>query len=354
MSTTLTLADFEQGFWIEGLTRDMLASGRLRRYVHDRAVTGLIASPVCFRKAIRADTRCDAAIREACERGASAAQVGVDLALEDASRAADLFRPMYDRTQGCSGWVSLDVLPLFAHDTAQLLAAVKDLHARLGRPNVFIGLPGTQEGLSAAEEAILAGVPVNVGLLFSPEHYVAAADAFLRGVERRIAAGLSPNVSGVASVAVHRWGTVRSGNRPRSFITQLALAVAKRTYKAHCALLNSPRWQRARASGFRPQRLVWASGAEKRSETLVLALDTVNVITERRLKAIADDGVTGNPLPADGGDCDEVLAKSARAGMDVHGLAARFQAEGIRRLERCWSDMLALITSKDAVCTIRQ
>ncbi|MBP1776272.1 MAG: tal 1 [candidate division NC10 bacterium] len=354
MNTTATLADFEQGVWLEGLTRDMLASGALSQYVHDRVVTGLITDTVCFRKAIRASTLYDAAIREAFGRGVSVEDVFVGLALEDVSRAADLFRPMYDRTKGSNGWVSLDLSPLFARDADQMLAVAKDLHARLGRPNIFIGIPGTQEGLSAAEEAILAGVPVNVGLLFSPEHYVAAADAFLRGIERRIAAGLSPNVAGVASVVVHRWGRVRTRNHSRPLIEQLGLAIAKRTYKVHCTLLNSSRWQRARVSGFQPQRLVWISGTEKRSETFVLALDTVNVITERRLRAIADDGVTGNPLPADGGDCDEVLARSARAGMDVHGLAARFQAERIRQLAKCWRDMLALITSRGVVCTDRR
>jgi transaldolase len=349
VNTTVTLADLEQGVWLEGPTRDMLASGALRQYAHDRVVTGLVANTVCCRTAMRAGTLYDAAIREAFRRGTSAEDVCAGLALEDVSRAADLFRPMYDRTQGCNGWVSLDVLPLFAHDTAQWLAAVKELHARLGRPNVLIGLPGTQEGLSAAEEAILAGVPVNVGLLFSAEHYVAAADAFLRGIERRIAAGLSPNVAGVASVGVHRWGVMRTRNRPGPIFTELALAMAKRTYKTHCTLLHSPRWQRARASGFHPQRLVWASGSERNSATPVVALGTMNVVTEEGLKAIADRGVTGHSLPADGGDCDEVLARYARAGIDVHGLAARFQADRIRRTAKSSRDLLALIASKEGL-----
>jgi transaldolase len=351
---TVTLADLEQGVWLEGLTRDMLASGRLRQYVHNRAVTGLIANRVCFRKAIRTSTLYDAAIREAFGRGASAAEVCVGLVLEDVSRAADLFRPLYDRTQGGNGWVSLDLSPLLAHDAAQMLAAATDLHARLGRPNVLIGIPGTQEGLSAAEAAILAGVPVNVGLLFSPEHYLAAADAFLRGIERRIAAGLSPNVAGVASVEAHGWGTMRSGNHPRALANQLGLAIAKRTYKVYCTLLNSPRWQRALASGFHPQRLLWASGTEEPSAMLVVAPDTVIAVPEQRLRAIANNRVSGSLLPADGGDCDEVLAWSARAGSDVHRLAARFQTDRIRRLARHWKDLMALIASRGAVCAVRR
>ena len=269
-------------------------------------------------------------------KGASRARaLFFDLALEDLTRAADLFRPVHDRTTGVDGWVSLEVSPLLAHDTASTLAAAKDLHARAGRPNLFIKIPGTKEGLPAIEEAIFAGIPINVTLLFSREQYLAAAEAFLRGIERRIDAGLNPDVGSVASVFISRWDVAVTGKVPDALRERLGIAIAKRTYKAYRALLDSPRWQRVYNAGARPQRLLWASTGTKdpkASDVLYVkalaAPFTVNTMPEETLKALADHGELGDILPADGGDCEEVLAEFAKAGIDIDALAGRLQDEG--------------------------
>jgi transaldolase len=251
------------------------------------------------------------------------------------------------------GWVSLEVSPLLAHDTAGTLAAAKDLHARAGRPNVLIKIPGTKEGLPAIEEAIFAGVPVNVTLLFAREHYVAAAEAYQRGIERRLAAGLAPAVGSVASVFVSRWDAAVMGKVPEELRDRLGIAVAKQTYKAYRALLDSPRWQRLYNDGARPQRLLWASTGTKdpkASDVLYIkslaAPFTVNTMPEGTLKALADHGEVGPLLPAHGGDCEEVLARFAGAGTDVKALAARLQDEGAKSFVKSWQELLEVITSK--------
>jgi len=332
MKGTQALHSLGQSIWLDNITRDLLDSGTLQRYIDELSVTGLTSNPTIFDHAIKNSAAYDPAIREKVSKGKSGEPLFFELALEDLTRAAGLFRPVHDRTQGVDGWVSLEVSPLLAYDTGSTLAAAKELHARAGQPNLFIKIPGTKEGLPAIEEAIFAGVPINVTLLFSREQYVAAAEAFLRGVERRIDAGLKPSVGSVASIFVSRWDAAVMGKVPDSLRDQLGIAIARRTYKAYRALLDSPRWQRALNSGASPQRLLWASTGTKdpkASDVLYIkalaAPFTVNTMPEGTLKALADHGEVDSTLPADGGDCEEVLARFAQAGIDVDALAAQLQ-----------------------------
>ena len=355
MKATQLLHNLGQSIWLDNITRDLLNSGTLKRYIDELSVTGLTSNPTIFDHAIKNSTAYDAAIREKLSKGKSGEALFFELALEDITRAASLFRPVYDRTDGVDGWVSLEVSPLLAYDTASTLAAAKDLHARAGRPNLFIKIPGTQEGLPAIEEAIFAGIPINVTLLFSREHYVSAAEAFLRGIERRIDAGLKPAVGSVASVFISRWDSAVMGKVPDSLRDQLGIAIAKRTYKAYRQLLASPRWQRVFNAGARPQRLLWASTGTKdpkASDVLYIkalaAPFTVNTMPEGTLKALADHGELGTILPADGGDCEEVLAQFAKAGIDVDALAAQLQDEGAKSFVKSWNELMAVITSKSA------
>ena len=263
MNATGTLHDRGQSLWLDNITRELLESGTLARYINELSVTGLTSNPTIFDHAIKNSSRYDAAIRSKVNEGKSGEALFFELALEDLTRAADLFRPIWERTGGVDGWVSLEVSPVLAHDTATTLAAAKTLHARAGRPNLFIKIPGTKEGLPAIEEAIFAGVPINVTLLFSSDQYLAAADAFMRGIERRVAAGLPPDVGSVASVFISRWDAAVTDRVPEALRNQFGIAIAKRTYKAYRALLDSPRWQRAFNAGARPQRLLWASTGTK-------------------------------------------------------------------------------------------
>src|SRR5438128_4973419 len=355
MKATQLLHNLGQSLWLDNITRDLLNSGTLKRYVDDLSVTGLTSNPTIFDHAIKNSTAYDAAIREKLSKGKSGEALFFELALEDITRAADLFRPIYGQTDGVDGWVSLEVSPLLAYDTASTLAAAKDLHARAGRPNLFIKIPGTREGLPAIEEAIFAGIPINVTLLFSREHYVAAAEAFLRGIERRMAAGLRPDVGSVASVFISRWDAAVANKVPAPLRNQLGSAIAKRTYKAARDLLGSPRWQRAYNAGARPQRPLWASTGTKdpqASDVLyVKALAaplTVNTMPEGTLKALADHGELGAILPADGGDCEDVLAQFAKAGVDVDVLAAQLQDEGAKSFVNSWHELMEVIVSKSA------
>jgi transaldolase len=355
MKATQLLHNLGQSIWLDNITRDLLNSGTLKHYVTELSVTGLTSNPTIFDHAIKNSTAYDAAIRAKLSEGKSGEALFFELALEDITQAGALFRPVYDQTDGVDGWVSLEVSPLLAYDTASTLAAAKDLHARAGRPNLFIKIPGTKEGLPAIEEAIFAGIPINVTLLFSREHYVAAAEAFLRGIERRIEAGLKPGVGSVASVFISRWDSSVAGKVPDSLRDQLGIAIAKRTYKAYRALLSSPRWQRVFNAGARPQRLLWASTGTKdpkASDVLYIkalaAPFTVNTMPEGTLKALADHGELGTILPADGGDCEAVLGQFAKAGIDVDTLAAQLQEEGAESFVRSWNDLMAVITSKSA------
>ena len=355
MKATQQLHDLGQSIWLDNITRDLLTSGTLKGYIDELSVTGLTSNPTIFDHAIKNSTSYDAAIREKLKEGKSGERLFFELALDDLTQAADLFRPNHDRTNGVDGWVSLEVSPLLAHDTASSLAAAKELHARAGRPNLFIKIPGTKEGLPAIEEAIFAGVPVNVTLLFSREHYVATAEAFLRGIERRIADGLNPNIDSVASVFISRWDAAVIDKVPHALRGRLGIAIAKRTYKAYRALLDSPRWQRVYNAGSRPQRLLWASTGTKdpdASDVLyakaLAAPFTINTMPEQTLKALADHGELGDILPADGGDCEEVLAEFAKAGVDIDALATRLQDEGAAAFVKSWDELMAVIASKSA------
>ena len=353
MTATQALHNLGQSIWLDNITRDLLDSGTLKRYIDELSVTGLTSNPTIFDHAVKNSTAYDAAIREKVGRGKTGEALFFELALEDLTRAAALFRGVYDRTKGVDGWVSLEVSPLLAHDTPSTLAAAKDLHARAGQPNLLIKIPGTKEGLPAIEEAIFAGVPINVTLLFSREQYLAAAEAFLRGVERRIEAGLNPAVGSVASIFISRWDVAVMGKAPDSLRDQLGIAIAKRTYRAYRTLLDSPRWQRALNAGARPQRLLWASTGTKdpkASDILYVkalaAPFTVNTMPEGTLKALADHGEVDTMLPADGGDCEEVLAQFAKAGIDVDALAAQLQDEGAKSFVESWNDLMAVIAPR--------
>jgi transaldolase len=355
MKATQQLNDLGQSLWLDNITHDLLDGGTLKRYIGDLSVTGLTSNPTIFDHAIKNSAAYDAPIREKLLKGKSGEGLFFELALEDLTRAADIFRPIYERTNGVDGWVSLEVSPLLAHDTASTIAAAKGLHGRAGRPNLFIKIPGTKEGLPAIEEAIFAGIPVNVTLLFSREQYVTAAEAFLRGIERRIAAGLNPNVGSVASVFISRWDSAVAGKVPDQLRNRLGIAVAERTFKAYRGLLNSDRWQRVYNFGARPQRLLWASTGTKdpkASDILYIkalaAPFTVNTMPEGTLKAFGDHGELGATLQADGGDCEKVLAQFAKAGIDVGALAAQLQDEGAKSFVKSWDELMSVIVAKSA------
>jgi transaldolase len=355
MKATQLLHNLGQSLWLDNITRDLLNTGTLKRYIDELSVTGLTSNPTIFDHAIKNSSAYDLAIRAGLAKGKSGEALFFDLALEDLTQAADLFRPIYDRTNGVDGWVSLEVSPLLAYDTATTLAAAKELHARAGRPNLLIKIPGTKEGLPAIEEAIFAGVPINVTLLFSREQYVAAAEAFLRGIERRIDAGLKPDVGSVASVFISRWDAAIAGKVPAALNNKLGIAVAKRTYKAYRDLLGSPRWQRIYNAGARPQRLLWASTGTKdpkASDVLYIkalaAPFTVNTMPEGTLKALADHGELSEIMSADGGDCEAALAQFAKAGIDIDALAAKLQDEGAKSFVNSWNDLMSVIASKSA------
>jgi transaldolase len=353
MKATGKLHDLGQSIWLDNITRDLLSSGTLKRYIDELSVTGLTSNPTIFDHAIKNSTTYDGSIRQKVQAGRSGEELFFDLALEDLTQAADLFKPIFERTNGVDGWVSLEVSPLLAHDTASTLAAAKALHDRAGRPNLFIKIPGTPEGLPAIEEAIFAGVPVNVTLLFSREQYVAAAEAYLRGVERRIAAGRNPDVGSVASVFVSRWDVAVASKVPPALVNRLGVAIGQRTYKAYHDLLGSARWHRAANAGARAQRLLWASTGTKdphASDILYVkalaAPFTVNTMPEGTLKAFGDHGEVANPMAVDGADAETVLANFAKAGVDVDALATRLQDEGAKSFVESWSDLMARIDSK--------
>jgi transaldolase len=355
MKATQLLYDLGQSIWLDNITRDLLETGTLERYIKELSVTGLTSNPTIFDHAIKNSTAYDNAIHEDLKKGKSGEALFFDLALDDLTRAADLFRPIHERTDGVDGFVSLEVSPLLAYDTASTLAAAQELHARAGRHNLLIKIPGTKEGLPAIEESIFAGIPINVTLLFSREHYIAAAEAFLRGIERRIEAGLDPNVGSVASVFISRWDAAVATKVPEALHNQLGIAIAKRTYKAYRTLLSSPRWQRVYNLGGRPQRLLWASTGTKdpaASDILYIkalaAPFTVNTMPEGTLKALAEHTELGAILPADGGDCEQVIAKFATAGIDVDALAAQLQDEGAKSFVKSWNELMGVIKSKEA------
>jgi transaldolase len=353
MKATQQLHDLGQSLWLDNITRDLLTSGTLARYVDELSVTGLTSNPTIFDHAIAKGTAYDAAILVGAKQGKSAEAIFFDLAIDDLTRAADVFRGIHEKTDGVDGWASLEVSPLLAYDTAKTIEAAKELFARAGRPNLFIKIPGTAEGLPAIEEAIFAGVPINVTLLFSREQYVAAAEAFLRGIERRIDAGLPAEVGSVASIFVSRWDAAVVGKVPAELANQLGIAIAKRTYAAYRRLLGSPRWQRIYNLGARPQRLLWASTGTKdpkASDVLYVkalaAPFTVNTMPEATLKALADHGEVGPLLPADGGDAEAVLARFTKSGVDLDALAAKLQEDGAKSFSASWDDLMKCVAAK--------
>ena len=355
MKATQLLHDAGQSLWLDNITRALLASGGLRRYLDELSINGLTSNPTIFDHAIKNSRDYDAAIREKTATGKSGEGLFFELALEDLTRAADLFRPIHQATNGVDGWVSLEVSPKLAYDTASTVAAAKELSARAARPNLFIKIPGNREGVPAIEEAIFAGVPVNVTLLFSREHYVAAAQAYVRGIERRVAAGLNPHVGSVASVFISRWDAAIAGKVPAALQTQLGIAMAKRTYKAYRDLLASDRWLRLLNAGARSQRLLWASTGTKDPKTSdvlyvksLAAPHSVNTIPEKTLLALADHGEIGAMLPHDGGDAEEVLDRFTQAGVDLDALAADLQRDGAAAFVKSWDDLLACLREKSA------
>jgi len=355
MKPTQALHELGQSLWLDNITRDILDNGTLKRYIDELSVTGLTSNPTIFDLAIKHSESYDAAIREGLAHGTSGEALFFELALDDLTRAADLFRPTHNQTKGVDGWVSLEVSPLLAYDTATTIAAAKTLHARAGRPNLFIKIPGTPEGLPAIEEAIFSGVSVNVTLLFSREQYLAAAEAYLRGIERRIAAGLPTNVGSVASVFISRWDVAVSKTVPDHLRDKLGIAIAKRTYKAYREWLATPRVQKIIAAGYNPQRLLLASTGTKDPKasdilyiTALAAPDTVDTMPEKTLLAFAEHGEVKGPMPPDGGDCEQVLKEFGKASYDVDALAAQLQKEGAKAFVDSWNDLMNVITSKSA------
>ena len=353
MKITQQLHDLGQRLWLDNITRELLDSGTLQRYISEFSVTGLTSNPTIFHNALKSSDSYDSSIRKNCLAGKSGEELFFELAIEDLTRAADLFRPVHDATDGVDGWVSLEVSPLLAHDTAGTIKAALRLHAQFNRPNLLIKIPGTQAGLAAIEEVIFAGVPVNVTLLFSSEQYIAAAGAYMRGIERRIAAGRDARIASVASLFISRWDVAIKDKVADELRNRLGIAIAKRTYKSYRDLLAAPRWQKLHAAGARPQRLLWASTGTKDAaakETLYIdalaAADTINTIPEKTLLAFAQQGEIKSVLPPDGGDAEQLLAAFARAGVDVVALAADLQREGTAAFAKSWNELIALIASK--------
>ena len=355
MNATQRLHDLGQSLWLDNITRALLTDGTLSRYIREYSVTGLTSNPAIFNQAIKSAGIYDDAIRKKADDGKSGEDLFFELALEDLTQAADLFRPIFDATGGVDGWVSLEVSPLLAEDTAGTIKAAARLHARAQRPNFFIKIPGTRAGISAIEETVFAGVPVNVTLLFSREQYIAATEAYMRGIERRIAAGLDPKVASVASIFVSRWDVAVNDKVSGEFRNRLGIAIAMRTYKAYRDLLASLRWQKLARSGARPQRLLWASTGTKdpaAPDTLYIealaAPDTINTIPEKTLLAFAEHGKVMDVLPVDEGYAEAVLAEFTREGVNDEALAADLQREGTAAFAKSWNDLMYRIAEKSA------
>lgn len=353
MNPTRQLHALGQRIWLDNITRGLLTSGTLERYIQELTVTGLTSNPTIFNNAIKDSDSYDGAIHENSAEGRSAEHLFFDLALEDLTRAADLFLPVHDRSDGLDGWVSLEVSPLLAYDTEGTVEAAKQLHARARRPNLFIKIPGTVEGIVAIEEAIFSGVPVNVTLLFSREHYLAAAGAYMRGIKRRVEAGLDPDVASVASLFISRWDVAANSQLDEVLHNRLGIAVAGRTYKAYRETLQSRSWQQLAAAGARPQRLLWASTGTKdpaaEDDLYVEALaapDTVNTMPENTLLAFADHGRIGEAMAENDSMAEQTIADIASQGVDMEKLAIRLQDEGAEAFEKSWNDLMECIDSK--------
>jgi transaldolase len=353
MRATQQLHDLGQSLWLDNISRKLLEDGTLRRYVDEFSITGLTSNPTIFDHAIRNGNEYDAEIRQRVKEGRSGEKLFFDLALADLTQAAELFQPIHEKTNGLDGWVSLEFSPRLAYDSAGSVAEAERLHAAAGRPNLFIKIPGTQEGIAAIEESIFRAVPVNVTLLFSREQYVAAAEAYMRGIERRVDARLNPLIWSVASLFISRWDKAVLDRAPAALRDRLGIAVAQRAYKAYHALLDSARWKRLQRAGARPQRLLWASTGTKDPEASdVLYLEalaapfTITTVPENTLRAFAEHGRPGALMPRDGGDCEEVLERFRGADIDVDALADELQRDGAKAFDKSWDDLMACIASK--------
>ncbi len=355
MKPTQALHDLGQSLWLDNITRDILDNGTLRRYVDELSITGLTSNPTIFDEAIGGGAAYDAGIQRKAHAGLSGEALFVELALEDLRRAADIFKPIWDRTHGTDGWVSMEVSPLLATDTKATIASALSIHKLADRPNLYVKIPGTPAGVPAIEEAIFAGVPVNVTLLFSREQYLAVAGAYMRGLERRIEAGLKPNISSVASVFVSRWDRAIADKVPPELRNRLGIAIGMRTYRAHCDLLESKRWRDLAAAGAHKQRMLWASTGVKDPKaaadlyvTAFAAPDSIDTMPEKTLLAFAEKGSVKAVMPRDGGDAEEVLGRFAAAGIDVDALASQLQVEGAQSFVKSWTELMKRIAEKGA------
>ena len=358
MNNTRLLRAAGQSLWLDNITRELLDTGGLRRYIDEYSITGLTSNPTIFDEAIGNGDAYDAGIRAKAKEGKSGEALFIELALEDLRRAADLFRPVFDATGGVDGWVSMEVSPLLAADTQGSIDAAARIHRQAGRPNLFVKIPGTPAGIPAIEESIFNGVPINVTLLFSAQQYGAAAEAYLRGIERRIAAGRTPDVASVASLFVSRWDKAVGEEVPPELRNRLGIAIGQRTYAAYRTLLASERWLKLSRAGARPQRLLWASTGTKdpnASDTLYVealaAPDTIDTLPEKTLMAFADHGQAPCIMAVDGDDTEAVLARFARAGVNVDALATQLQIDGAKAFVKSWQELLGRIAARNAALT---
>ncbi|HTV97523.1 MAG TPA: transaldolase [Steroidobacteraceae bacterium] len=355
MSTTQNLHDLGQSLWLDNITRAILDNGTLRRYIEELSVTGLTSNPTIFDEAIGGSSLYDRSIQQKARAGIAGEALFLELALEDLRRAADLFRPVFERTRGVDGWVSMEVSPLLADNTKATIEAARSIHKLADRPNLYVKIPGTAAGVPAIEEAIFAGVPVNVTLLFSREQYLAVAEAYMRGLERRIAAKLDPRVSSVASLFVSRWDKAVGDKVPAELRNRLGIAIAGRAYEAHCRLIETRRWRDLQAAGALKQRMLWASTGTKdpnASPTLYVealaAPETVDTMPEKTLLAFASTGKVGAPMARDGAEAEKTLARFAAAGIDVEALARKLQVEGAQSFVKSWTELMQSIADKSA------
>ncbi|MEO6172707.1 MAG: transaldolase [Arenimonas sp.] len=353
MNTTQQLQELGQSLWLDNISREMLNTGTLSDYIKNFSITGLTSNPTIFDQAIGSSAAYDDDIREKAEAGKSDEALFIELALDDLCRAADLFMLKFNDSNGVDGWVSMEVSPLLASDTAGSVAAAKLIHAQAGRPNLFVKIPGTPEGVVAIEEAIFAGVPINVTLLFSPEQYLTAAEAYMRGIERRIEAGLNPKIESVASLFISRWDTAVADKVPADLHNRLGIAIGQSTYKSYRKLLASERWKKLEQQGAHPQRLLWASTGSKdpkASDTLyieaLMAPNTINTMPEKTLRAFVDHGAFGALLATDGGESEATFAQFAQAGIDIKSLAEQLQHDGTLSFVKSWQQLIQRIASK--------
>jgi transaldolase len=356
MKATLALHNLGQSLWLDNITRDMLDNGTLKRYIDDLSVTGLTSNPTIFEHAISKSSSYDAEVSRLMQNGLSGEDLFFELALQDLTRAADLFAVAHESTAGVDGFVSLELSPLLAYDTTKSVAMAKLLHSKADRPNLFIKIPGTSDGVPAIEESIAKGVPINVTLLFSREQYLASAEAYMRALERRVSAGLSPDVRSVASVFLSRWDGATIDKVPDTLRDKLGIAVGQQVYKAYRDTLESDRWQRLANFGARPQRLLFASTGTKDPKApdvlyinALAAPNTINTIPEKTLLAFGEHGKVTGTLPRDGGDCESVLADFIKAGIDLDQLAQDLQLQGAKSFVESWKKLLDSIEIKGKV-----